>query len=248
MARITTFAFAVAVAAFATTSLAADVPAYITAAVSDKDRPKEDTDRDVNRHPAEVMVLTGVKPGDRVADVGPGKGYYTRILSRIVGANGKVYGFNPTWVAEKFPTAKDGVNALTSGGYANVELSVQPMAEIKFDKPLDLIFISQLYHDQVWQKIDIAKMNKALFAALKPGGVLFIIDHTGPGITTVEQIDKTHRIDPDLVKQQVLAAGFKLEAESDLLRNPADPKNNLVFDPSIRGHTDQFIFKFVKPK
>src|SRR4029077_20851294 len=111
--------------------------------------------------------------------------------------------------------AKAGVDALTNGGYANDEASVQPMAEIKFDKPLDMVFISQLYHDQVWQKIDIAKMNKAIFDALKPGGVYFIIDHTGTDTTPVEQIDKPHRIDPALVKQQVLAAGFKLEAESD---------------------------------
>jgi len=248
MARITTLAFAAVFAAFASAALAADVPANIAAAVADKDRPTEDTDRDAARHPAEIMALTGIKAGDRAVDIGPGKGYYTRLLSRIVGANGKVYGFNPTWVDAKFPTATPGIKALAAAGYANVEAVVQPMDEIKFDKPLDLVFISQIYHDQVWQKIDIAKMNKAIFDALKPGGVYFIIDHTGPGVTTPEQIDKVHRIDPDLVKTQVLAAGFKLEAESDLLRNPADPKDNLVFDPSIRGHTDQFIYKFVKPK
>ena len=251
MARFTTLAFAVVVAAFATTALAADVPANIAAAVADKDRPKEDTDKDTNRHPAEIMALTGIKAGDRVVDFGPGKtGYYTRIMSRIVGASGKVYAYYPTWVLERNPNAKikEGLAALIASGYPNVEASYQPMDAIKFDAPVDIVFISQLYHDGVWQKVDIAKMNKAIFDALKPGGVYFIIDHTGPGITTVEQIDKTHRIDPDVVKQQVLAAGFKLEAESDLLRNPADPKNNLVFDPSIRGHTDQFIFKFVKPK
>jgi len=248
MARFTTLAFAALFAAFASTALAADVPAYVAAAVADKDRPKEDTDRDVDRHPAEILALTGVKPGDRAVDIGPGKGYYTRLLSRIVGAQGKVYGFNPTWVDTKFPTATPGLKALAAAGYPNVEAVVQPMADFHFDKPLDLVFISQIYHDQVWQKIDIAKMNKAIFDALKPGGVYFVIDHTGPGVTTPEQIDKVHRVDPDLVKQQVLAAGFKLESESDLLRNPADPKNNLVFDASIRGHTDQFIFKFVKPK
>jgi predicted methyltransferase len=251
MARFTMIAFAFAAVAFATTALAADVPANVAAAIADKDRPKEDVDRDAVRHPAEIMVLAGVKEGDRVVDVGPGKtGYYTRIMSRIVGASGKVYAFYPSWVLEKNPNAKikEGVAALIASGYPNVEASYQPMAEFKFDKPLDVVFVSQLYHDQVWQKVDIAKMNKAIFDALKPGGVYFIIDHTGPGISTPEQIDKTHRIDPDVVKQQILAAGFKLEAESDLLRNPSDPKNNLVFDPSIRGHTDQFIFKFVKPK
>ena len=248
MARITTLAFAVAAMAFATAALASTgLSADVTAAVADKDRPKEDTDRDGDRHPAQIMMLAGVKAGDRVVDVGPGKGYYTRIMSRIVGATGRVFAFNPDWVDAKFPKAREGLAALAAA-YPNVEPVVQPMADIHFDKPVDVVFISQLYHDQVWQKVDVAKMHKAIFAALKPGGVYFIIDHTGPGITTVEQIDKTHRIDPALVKEQVLAAGFKLEAESDLLRNPADPKNNLVFDPSIRGHTDQFIFKFVKPK
>jgi predicted methyltransferase len=243
--------FSLAIVAFAAVAAplqGAEIPDYIAAAVADKDRPKDDTDRDADRHPAEIMALTGVKPGDRAVDVGPGRtGYYTKILSRIVGANGKVYMFNPTWVAEKFPVAKEGPAILAKAGYANVEGSIQPMAEIRFDQPVDLIFISQLYHDQHWQKIDIAKMNKAIFDALKPGGVYFIIDHTGPGVTTVEQIDKLHRIDPALVKAEVLAAGFVLDAESDLLRNPGDTKTVNVFDPSIRGKTDQFVFKFKKP-
>jgi predicted methyltransferase len=90
-------------------------------------------------------------------------------------------------------------------------------------------------------------MNKAIFDALKPGGVYFIIDHAGKDVTTVEQIDKLHRIEPSLVKQQILAAGFELVEESELLRNPNDPGIN-VFDPAIRGKTDQFVFKFRKPK
>lgn len=225
------------------------IPGYVVAAVADKDRPKDDTDRDADRHPAEIMALTGVKPGDRVVDVGPGRtGYYTKIMSRIVGDAGRVIMFNPTWVAEKFPVAKEGPAILAKAGYTNVEGSIQPMAEIKFDAPVDVIFMSQIYHDQVWQKIDIAAMNKAILAALKPGGVFFVIDHVGPDVKTPEQIDKLHRIEPSLVKEQVLAAGFKLAAESDLLKNPADTHAANVFDPSIRGKTDQFVFKFVKPK
>jgi predicted methyltransferase len=225
------------------------MPAYITAAVADKDRPKDDTDRDADRHPAEIMALAGVKPGDRVVDVGPGRtGYYTKIISRIAGEKGRVIMFNPTWVADKFPVVKDAPGALVAAGYKNVEGAIQPMAEIKFDAPVDVIFMSQLYHDQVWQKIDVAAMNKAILAALKPGGVFFVIDHVGPDVKTPEQIDKLHRIEPSLVKEQVLAAGFKLAAESDLLKNPADSHAANVFDPSIRGKTDQFVFKFVKPK
>lgn len=246
------FILSAAITVFALTApgYAADaIPSYVAAAVADKDRPKDDTDRDADRHPAEIMTMTELKPGGRAVDVGPGRtGYYTKIMSRIVGANGKVFMFNPTWVAEKFPVAVEGASILNKAGFTNVEGSVQPMAEIKFDQPVDLIFMSQLYHDQVWQKIDVAKMNKTIFTALKPGGVFFVIDHTGPGVTTVEQIDKTHRIEPALVKQQVLAAGFELVAESDLLKNPADPKTANVFDPSIRGKTDQFVFKFRRPK
>jgi predicted methyltransferase len=247
MYRLALSAAAIAVALVAAPALA-KVPDYVAAAVADKDRPKDDTDRDADRKPAEIMALTGIKPGDRVVDVGPGRtGYYTRIMSRIVGAGGKVYMFNPTWVAERFPQVKDAPAAFQAAGYTNVEGSIQPMAEIKFDAPVDLVFISQLYHDQVWQKIDIAKMNKAIYDALKPGGVYFIIDHVGKDVTTVEQIDKLHRIEPSLVKQQILAAGFEFVEESDLLRNPNDPGIN-VFDPAIRGKTDQFIFKFRKPK
>ena len=223
-------------------------PSAITAAVADPARPDKDRARDADRKPAEIMDFTGVKSGDTVVDVGPGAGYYLRILSRIVGPKGTVIGFNPSWVAEKFPVAVDGVKGLAASGYSNVQSSVQPMAEIRFDKPVDVIFMSQLYHDQIWQKIDMAKMNKAIFDALKPGGVYLIIDHIGRGVTTVEQIDRLHRIDPALVKEQVLAAGFRLAGESDLLRNPYDLGDKNVFDPTIRGHTDQFVYRFVKPR
>ncbi len=246
--RILAFLMITAVLAAVVPAQAGDVPAYVAAAVADSARPKDDTDRDADRHPAEIMTLVGVKPGDRVVDVGPGRtGYYTKIMSRIVGTSGKVFMFNPTWVAEKFPVATEGAAILSKAGYANVEGSVQPMDAVKFDAPVDVIFMSQLYHDQIWQKVDVAKMNKAIFDALKPGGVFFVIDHTGPGVTTVEQIDKSHRIEPALVRAQVLAAGFKLAAESDLLRNPNDPHTANVFDASIRGKTDQFVFKFVRP-
>ena len=241
--------FSLAVAALAIASVpvhAAGVPDYVASAVADTARPDKDRERDADRKPAEIMALIGVKPGDRVVDIGPGSGYYLRILSRIVGANGKVIGFNPTWVDEKFPAAKDAVTGLAAAGYTNLEGSVQPMADIKFDQPVDAIFMSQVYHDQHWQKIDIAKMNKSIFAAQKPGGVYFIVAHTAVAADQ-KAIADLHRIDPAMVKAEVLAAGFALEAESDLLRNPADPKTISVFDKSIRGKTDQFVYKFRKP-
>lgn len=225
----------------------AATPDAIAAAVADTKRPEKDRERDADRHPADVLTFAGVKPGDRVVDVGPGSGYYSRIISNVVGANGRVIAFNPTWVADKFPKAKDAPAGMVAEGYTNIEGSVQPMDSIAFDKPVDVVFMSQLYHDQHWQKIDIAKMNKAIYAALKPGGIYFIIDHTAPAGTTDAQIDGLHRIDPAVVKAEVLAAGFTFEGESNLLKNAKDPQNVNVFDPSIRGHTDQFIYKFRKP-
>lgn len=222
-------------------------PMSIVEALADPARPAEQRATDALRKPAEILALSTVKAGDRVADIGPGGGYYTRLLSRVVGENGRVYAFNPDWIIKMFPKAGALADSLGSEGYANVEGRVQPMAEIAFDAPLDVIFFSQLYHDQHWQKVDIAKMNAALFSALKPGGVLLVIDHRAPAGTTDAQIDKLHRIDPEVVTREVEAAGFTLEASSDLLANPADPLTANVFDASIKGRTAQFVLKFRKP-
>lgn len=219
----------------------------VSDALADTARPAEQRASDAVRKPADILALTGIKAGDRVADVGPGSGYYTRPMSRLVGEAGKVYAFNPDWVVKMFPKAANLAATLNAAGYANVEGRVQPMAEFAFEAPLDVVFISQLYHDQHWQKVDIAKMNKAILGALKPGGVYVVIDHRAPAGTTDAEIDKLHRIDPAVVKAEILAAGFTLEADSDLLRNPADPLTANVFDAGIKGHTDQFVMKFRKP-
>ena len=235
-------------AAFAAPSTpAASAPDPIAAALADPARPAADRARDAQRKPASVLALAGVQAGQRVVDIGPGAGYYTRLLSRIVGPQGQVLAFNPTWLDRKFPKARDGVAALIASGYGNLTSSIQPMAEIAFDAPVDLVFFVQLYHDQHWQHVDIVQMNQAIFRALRPGGVYFIVDHRAPAGTTDAQIDQLHRIDPAVVRREVLAAGFTLEAESDLLRNPQDPLTSGVFDPAIRGQTDQFILKFRKP-
>jgi len=222
-------------------------PMSIPEALAEAARPAEQRAVDGLRKPAEILALTEVKAGDQVADIGPGGGYYTRLLSRMVGEPGKVYAFNPDWVIKMFPKAGELAGKLVAAGYANVEARSQPMAGIAFDAPLDVVFFSQLYHDQHWQQVDIAKMNAALWRALKPGGVLFIIDHQAPAGTTDAQIDKLHRIDPSVVKREVEAAGFILETASDVLVNPADPLSANVFDASIKGRTSQFVLKFRKP-
>jgi predicted methyltransferase len=222
-------------------------PMSIAEALADPARPAEQLAVDAVRKPTEVLALSAIKAGDRVADVGPGGGYYTRLISRMVGEGGKVYAFNPDWLLKMFPKAGDLSATLAKTGYANVEARSQPMAELAFDDPLDVVFISQLYHDQHWQKVDIAKMNVAIFHALKPGGVFVVIDHMAPAGTTDAQIDKLHRIDPDMVKREVKAAGFTLEVDSNLLANPADPLSANVFDAGIKGRTSQFVLKFRKP-
>jgi predicted methyltransferase len=227
------------------------VPDYVAAAVADSSRPAEDTADDANRKPAEVMALTGVKAGDKVVDVGPGgKAYYTRIMSKIVGPTGKVYAYNPSWIIENFKDADipGKMDAFIKSGYPNVEHVVTPMAEIKFAEPVDVVFMSLLYHDQHWQKIDVPKMNKAIFDALKPGGTFFIIDHHAEAGSGLRDVGTLHRIDAASVKQEVTAAGFVLESESDLLSHPDDTRTLNVFDDKIRRKTDQFIYKFKKPR
>lgn len=222
-------------------------PMPIPAAVADPARPAEQRAVDDLRKPAAILALSEVKAGDRMADIGPGGGYYTRLFSRVVGESGKVYAFNPDWVVKMFPTAGELAAKLAAAGYTNVEARVQPMAEIAFEAPLDVVFISQLYHDQHWQQVDIARMNAAIWRALKPGGVFFIIDHRAAAGATDTDIAKLHRIDPAVVQREVEAAGFVLDTASDVLDNASDPLTANVFDASIKGRTSQFVLKFRKP-
>ena len=245
--RVLGFAAALGLAASAT----AAVSPAIQAALNDPSRPAAEKARDVDRKSGEIVALTGVKPGDNVADVFPGGGYYTRIFAKVVGPKGRVYGTVPGDLAERNFHPSDLVKKLAAEpGYENVSLAVDPLPTWAPSPRLDLIFISQFYHDMHNPGMggpDIAAEDKGLFNALKPGGILFIIDHSAPG-TGVSATNTLHRIDEAAVKSELAAAGFKLVAESDLLKNPADPHDKNVFDPSIRGHTDQFVLKFQRPK
>ena len=227
------------------------VPANIVAAVADPGRPSEDVARDPERHPGEAVAFAGLKPGDSVADLIPGTGYFTRIFSKAAGPTGHVYAIVPQELAGKFPKGVAALNAMAADpAYANVTVLIEPINEISAPTPLDLVWTAQNYHDKhdsFFAPADLTKVNKAILAALKPGGVYLVLDHAdaaGKGLADTETL---HRIDPATVKAEVTAAGFVLDAQSDLLRNPADDHSLKVFDPAIRGHTDQFIFKFRKP-
>jgi predicted methyltransferase len=221
------------------------IPAYIQAAVDDPVR-SEDREKDARRHGAELVAFSGVKPGDDVLELIPGSGYFTRIFSKVVGPKGHVYTVTPQPMEKYADDTKKLPDTLK-----NVNVAIQPADQLTVPKPVDIAFTSQNYHDypdKFMGPTDPAALNKAVFAALKPGGTYIVIDHVAQAGSGTRDTDTLHRIDPALVKQQVEAAGFEYVGESDVLRNPADDHTLKVFDPTVRGHTDQFAYKFRKPK
>jgi len=259
MKSIARLAAGLAGAAMATAAIAAAplyvalavVPVYVTMAVASPDRPDADKQRDDGRKPAETIAFSGMKPGQVVADFLPGTGYYDRIFSGVVGPKGHVYAFYPAEMKafSKSPLPADGTKPFEK--FDNVTSISTPANDFAAPAPLDLVWISDNYHDlhdPFFAPADVAKVNAAVFKALKPGGIYLVLDHAAPAGSGLTDTNTTHRIDEAVVKTEVEAAGFQLVGESDALRNPADDHTKLVFDPSVRGHTDQFILKFRKPK
>jgi predicted methyltransferase len=227
------------------TAPAASSPASAEAAIADPRRPEADTTRDATRHPAEVLAFTGVQPGWRVADIGPGGGYYTRLFSVAVGDQGRVFAIDrPNAIGRARPILD------VAPLYPNVTVVQQGYQGWTVDEPLDAIFISQIYHDFHLSQlnIDVPRLNREMFAALMPGGVLVIIDHAAPDGSDVSVTSSLHRIDQAQLVREVTAAGFVLEEESQILRNPADNRSERVFENDIRGRTDQFVLRFRKPR
>ena len=229
-------------------ALAAHAPPYVTNAVADATRPKDDTAADVLRDPADTLAFAGVRPGMVMGELFPGGGYFTRMLSDVVGPRGKVYGLeNAGW--------KDAVKLdqqlIAEPGRSNVVLDVEPFGQFKLPEKIDLFWITQNYHDlhiAEYGEVDMAAFNRHVFESLKPGGVYFILDHqANPGVTP-EQIAVLHRIEKAQVIREVTAAGFKLVAEGRVLNRPGDDHTKRIFDPAIRGHTDQYALKFVRPR
>jgi predicted methyltransferase len=232
---------------------AAKAPDVIAAAVADTNRPDSDRQRDANRKPAETLAFTGVKPGDQIAELLPGSGYFTRIFSKIVGPSGHVYALVPAPLPNAPPDAPDfgaRVKAIAADAkYSNVSVVVEPFSELKTPEPVDLVWTSQNYHDlHNFPGIDVGVFNQLVFEALKPGGIYLVLDHAAEPGSGIRDTATLHRIDAETVKKEVLAAGFVFVGSSDLLRDPGDAHTVKVFDPSVRGKTDQFVLKFRKPK
>ncbi|RAO77554.1 class I SAM-dependent methyltransferase [Dyella jiangningensis] len=253
--RPTVLAVLVALALPVATAVAAppahsNVPAYVTAAINDPAR-KSDVGDDDRRKLADLMTFAEVKPGQVVVDLIPGSSYFTRVFSAIVGPKGKVYS---VWPNEYGIEAKSDVQTskalVADPHYANVGVLMVPAKEFKVSEPVDLVFTSQNYHDypdKFMGNVDPAVFDKQVFDSLKPGGLFVIIDHVAEAGSGMRDTDTLHRIDPAIVRKQVESVGFKFDGQSDVLRNPADPHNIKVFDKAIRGHTDQFVYRFRKP-
>jgi predicted methyltransferase len=226
---------------------AAMMPSNISAAVADPARPAEDKARDADRKPAECLAFAGVGTGDQVVDFLPGGGYFTRIFSKAVGPKGHVTALSPVGTPEKYTAAAKAIAADTAN-YPNVTAVEQKVADLPAAS-VDLLWTAQNYHDlKNIPGADTVMLDKSVFAALKPGGVYLVIDHSAPAGSGASDTKTLHRIDQKLVETEVESAGFTLEGTSDLLKNPNDPRTAIVFDPSIKGKTDQFILKFRKPK
>jgi len=185
-------------------------------------------------------------------DLMPGGGYFTHIFAKVVGPKGYVYAYVPSEInaaiQKRFP-GSDPKKQFAS--YGNVTVLNDSIDKIFAPEPLDVVWTSQNYHDfhnKFFGPADIAVMNKAIYDALRPGGVYIVLDHSAAKGAGTTATDTLHRIEEASVKQEVEAAGFKFAGESNVLRNPSDPRDKAIFDPSIRHRTDQFILKFVKPR
>ena len=230
---------------------AADEPSsgVVEKALARADRPGGDRERDAGRRPAEVIAFLGIEPGMTVIDLIAAGGYYTEVLSAAVGPNGKVYAQNNDFVLKMREGANDKAmtERLAGGRLPNVERLDREVADLDLppgsvDAALTALNFHDIYNSRGPEAA--ADFLGAIYQVLEPGGVLGIIDHAGDGGRDNAEL---HRIEETLVDAAVTAAGFRIEAKSDLLRNPGDDRSKNVFDPAIRGRTDRFVLRLRKP-
>jgi predicted methyltransferase len=213
------------------------------AILGDPIRPEADRVRDADRKPAQLAAFAGVRPGDKVAELAPGGGYFTRILSGLVGPEGRIYAMGGR--------ASPAIQELASAR-PNVVFTVVEPGTIPAPEPVDVVWTTLNYHDFKNAKVGTGDgagaVNAAAFRALKPGGTYFIVDHEAGAGAAADVTSTLHRVESAIVKREVEAAGFRLDAQSDLLRHPADDRKTKVNETGIRGKTDQFVLRFRKPR
>jgi predicted methyltransferase len=227
------------------------IPDYIKTALASPARTDADRKADMTRKPGELLAFAGVKPGDKVLELVPGRGYWEKLFSLIVGPKGHVYELvSDEEIKSKF-TKPEPIKAIAADpAFSNVTVFTQPIATVKPPEPVDLVWTVQNYHDLhdiAFGPADIPTLDKSIFAALKPGGAFFINDHDAAPGHGVSDTQTLHRIEPSAAIAEVEAAGFKLEVQSDVLKNPDDDHKLKIFDPKIRGKTDKFTVLFRKP-
>ena len=238
---------AAAVLAVLCSGCATNLPAPdFHALVASPDRSEADRSNDARRKPAQLLEFYGVRPGMTVLDLGAGTGYNTELLARAVGASGRVYAQNTRSIVDNMLKGRFD-ERLQKPAMKNVVHVVR-----EFDDPLpadvrnlDLVTFNFTYHDVSYMNVDRAKMNRAVFSALRPGGIYIVADHSGRPGTGVTEGKTLHRIDEAAVRREVEAAGFRFVAEGGFLRNPQDPRDAPVFKP--KQPNDEFVLKFVKP-
>ena len=234
-----------ATALFCAPAAAQNVPPAIAAAVADAGRPDADKARDATRKPAEIVAFAGVKPGMSVAELGSGAGYYTRILAKAVGPSGKVYVIATNAQAAR-PGGLDGLNALAAA-YPNIKVVTVDYPTMMLPEKVDLFWTTENYHDfHNGPTADVPALDKSVFNNLKPGGTFYVEDHSAAEGAGLVAASKYHRMDEAVAKSELTAAGFKLDAESNLLRNPSD---NRATGNSEAGHfvTDRFMLRLKRP-
>lgn len=214
-------------------------------------RPAADVERDAARKPLAMVAFAKIGPGQTVVDLLPGGGYFTRVFSQAVGPKGKVVALVADQYAARNPKARTDIEALAAEpAYSNVEAAIRSLGNVGAPGSVDRAFTAQNYHDLKSKNLPANTadgVNRAVFAALKPGGLYIVIDHSAAKGSGLRDVDTLHRIDAAALKAEVLAAGFKFAGESKLLANKADDRTKTVFDPSLRGKTDQFVYRFAKP-
>jgi predicted methyltransferase len=225
--------------------------AAVKAAVDAPDRDEADRALDAGRKPVETLAFFHVAPGQKIGELFAGPGYTTEVLARTVGPSGAVYAQNTKEMLDRF--ARKPFEERAARPAMKPVIAVERPMDDPFPpeaRDLDAVIFVLNYHDTVWMQVDRAKMNAAIFAALKHGGVYGVIDHSAAAGSGLRDVDSLHRIDEDTVKQEIKAAGFELDGESDVLRNPADPRDWNSSPRAAgekRGTSDRFVLRFVKP-